>query len=143
MSGLYQQFKTSSEYETKGVIIDYGSCRITIARSGGSNKRYNKVLDNKTKPFRRLIQTQSFPLERLQDLIKETIAECVILKWETKVEDEFKVGIEGEDGTLLPFTYDNVLKTLNNLPDLFADIQLQAQQASLFKEVEQEEDLKN
>ena len=142
--GMYEQFATDISLETEGVEIDYGPMMITIARAGGSNKRYARVLEAKTKPHRRAIQTETMDMERAGVLHMETYAETIILKWETKVDGEFKVGIENPNGgTLLPVNVTNIVSTLKALPDLWLDLRTQATGAALFRETIMEDDAGN
>ena len=140
---MYGQFKTDSTLESKGIILDYGEFRITVARAGGANKKFAKLAEAKTKPFKRAIQTETMDNEKSMAIVREIYAEAVILNWETKVEKKFKPGIEGEDGKVLPFNKKNVILTLTNLPDLFADIQEQATKSALYRESIRETDAKN
>ena len=146
---MYKQFKTNDNLEIRGIILDYGDFRVTIARAGGANKRYDKILDLKAKPYKRAIQLGTISAEKDAELMREVYAEAVILKWEVVVErDEednriFKEGIEAPNGSVIPFSRENVLMTLKNLPDLMKDIQEQANKVSLFREEELEEDAKN
>jgi hypothetical protein len=140
---MYEQFKTDSSLETEGVIVDYGQFRVTIARAGGGNKRFVKVLEAKTKPFKRAIQTETMDNERGLDVLREVYAEAIILNWETKKGDKFVQGIESEEGEILPFNKENVLATFRNLPDLFLDIQDQAGKAAIFRQAVREIDSGN
>lgn len=140
---IYEQFKTSPELEQKGILIDYGTFRVRVARAGGSNKRFLKLLEAKIKPYRRALATETMDNDRGMELLREVYAEAVVISWETKVGDEFKSGIEAPDGKLLPFSKENVLLTFNNLPDLFNDIKEQADKAALFREKIREEEGKN
>lgn len=143
MSGMYKQFGTNKNLERTGVAIDYGPFRVTIARAGGSNKDFDKLIEAKTKPFRRAIQTNTIEREKVISIAREAFAQTCIKNWETKVDGEWKVGIEAPDGSLLPMTYENILKTLEALPDLFTDLQEQAASVALFQQGEREEDAKN
>lgn len=146
-------FTTDPALETKGVRIDYGSFRITLARAGGANKKYTKLLEAKTRPHRRAMQTETMQDAAAMALLREVYAEGAIMLWENREKldkktgewiGEFKVGIEPAQGTdLLPFNADNVCSTLADLPDLFADLQEQANKVSLFRVHNLEEDLKN
>ncbi len=138
MTSMYGLFKTEPFLETEGVIIDYGAFRITIARAGGMNKRFSKALETKTKPFRRALETGTLDNERGLDLLREVYAESVILNWETQQNGKFVIGIESPDGDLLPYTKENVVLTFRNLPDLFADIQDQANKIAVFRQDEKE-----
>lgn len=124
MGSPYKQFKTDSSLENKGITLDYGDYQIRIARAGGQNKAYKKMLDRKTKPMRRQLQAGVVDDERSMAILREVYAETVILGW-TNVEDE--------NGKKLPFTKENVLKVITDLEDLFTDIIDQASNANLFR----------
>ena len=131
---MYKNFKTDPDLERKGIVIDYGDFRVTTARAGGANKKFAKLLAARTKPHARAIQTDTMDPELALELLRRVYAEAIVLNWETKVNGEFKVGIEPEDGSekLLPFNSDNVELTLTNLPDIFTDLQDQASKMSLY-----------
>ena len=116
MSGLYGQFKTDEQLEKNGVEVDYGDFKITLARAGGANKKFAKLLEAKTKPFKRAIQTETIDPERALDILREVYSEAVILKWETKVDGKWKAGIESPDGELLPSKPENIYNTIKALP---------------------------
>lgn len=140
---MYGQFQTDTSLENQGIVIDYGTFRITVARAGGANKRFAKTLEAKTKPFKRAIQTDTMDNERGLEILRETYAEAVVLNWETKKDGVFVQGIESQDGGILPFNKENVVFTFQNLPDLFTDIQQQAEKSALFRKFLQEQDAKN
>lgn len=136
--GLRKLFKTDEKVEQQGVWLDYGETRIRIARAGGANKKFAKVLDKKTKPYRRALASGTMDNDRADTLLRETYAEAVILDWQTKVNGEWKPGIDPEDanlpaGDLLPVNSDNVLLALTALAELYRDIQSQAQSIALFR----------
>lgn len=145
---MYKNFQTDANLEKNGITIDYGDFRVLIARAGGANKKFAKVLDAKTKPYRRAIQTESIETDRIMEILKEAYAECIVLNWETKVVDkdgkeEWKKGIEDQDGKLLDFTKENVVTTFKNLHDLFLDIREQSEKSSLFRQVVRETEAGN
>jgi hypothetical protein len=140
---MYSQFATDQGLEKNGVILDYGHFRVTVARAGGSNKKFSRLLEKKTKPYRRQIQNESMDDIVAERIIREVYAECIIQNWETKEGDKWKKGIEGKDGKILPFCNQNIYDTLTNLPELFIDIQQQAGKAAIFKQEIQEDDAKN
>ena len=144
MSTMYELFATNQDMEKEGIYVDYGSFRVKIARAGGNNKAYARVLENKTKPFRRAIQMQTMDNDRAMDIIKEAYAETVVLNWEVKQEDgSWAQGIEGPNDDLLPFEVANVVNIFTELPDLFSDIQQQANLVSLFMEEKLGDEAKN
>lgn len=140
--GLQEQFATDASLESKGIIVDYGKDRIRIARAGGANKAFARLVEKKTKPFRRAIQVGAFDNDRSIAILREVYAEVVVLDWEvnkgTIDKPKWTKGIDpkdaGEDGKdLLPVNPENIKKVLLNLPDLFLDLQQQAQTGALYR----------
>lgn len=132
--GLYDRFKTSSEMETAGVVVDYGDFRVTMARAGGRNAVYQTELERRLRPHRKAIAAGIFPNEALRGVLRQVLAKCCVKNWETKTADGWSVGIEGPDGALLPFSEENILRTFEALPDLFEAIQADADSAAFYRE---------
>ena len=144
MQDMYDLFETDQNLEKDGVYIDYGSFRVKLARSGGANKRYGKILEAKAKPYRRAIQTKTMDNELAERMMMDAFVETCIIAWETKIdEDEWKSGILDEDKSLQPFKKENVIKVFKRLPDLFIDLSEQATTLSNYRIGELEEDAKN
>lgn len=137
---LYSQFKTDAALEKDGVILQYGNnsdgkpIQITIARAGGSNVRFMKSMDHHRKPYRRQIQNDTLDPETATVLLAKVYAESVILGWS---------GVEDENGNLMDYNVKNCEKLLIDLPDLFIDIQEQANKVALFREELLEAEAKN
>lgn len=139
---LYQTFDTSKDLEKTGIFLQYGFAegdlekpiRILIARAGGSNTKFARVLEAKTKPHRRAIQTETLDAKLAESIFMDVYADTVILGWEN---------VQGKDGTYLEFNRSNVIQVLIDLPDLYTDIREQAQKAALFRNVTLEIDAKN
>lgn len=140
---LYSTFTSDKELETKGVAIDFGDFEVVLARAGGANHNFAKVANAKIKPYRRMMEAGSIPPELDNKLTAEIYGTAVVLGWRTKVDGEFVEGIEGPDGEIIPPTRGAIIKTLTDLPDLLAEIVKTAQDLSLFKAEEREEDLGN
>jgi hypothetical protein len=130
----YTLFATDNRLEQDGILLDYGSFRLRIARAGGANRRFAQVLEAKLKPHRRQIQTETLADEVAHRLIVEAYAEAVLLGWE---------GVVDAGGQPMPFTRDNAVRLLTDLPDLFRDLQEQATKAALFRRQAEEADEKN
>lgn len=137
---LFEQFGTDTTLEKEGVYIEYGrpsdekKVRFKIARAGGANAKYLKVLEQKTKPLRHLIQKDLVGMAESDEIMAEVFAEAVVLGWENVTE---------KDGTPIPFTRDNCISLFRRLPDLFADIRTQATQSAIFRSAVLESDAKN
>lgn len=139
---LNEQFATDKKLETKGIVIDYGSDRITIARAGGANKAFGKMLERETRPLKRALIVGVVDNDRANAILRKVYAKTVILNWEVNVgtdeEENWQPGIDPTDcgkpaGDLLPVTEENVLAALTHLSDLFADLQSQASAGALFR----------
>lgn len=142
-SALYSAFATDRDVEKSGIFIQYGTVerdgkevpvQIKIARAGGGNARFDKVFEVKTKPYKRMIQTDTLPDSLNKQIMREVYAECVILGWEN---------VQDADGEFIEFNQKNVIQVMTDLPDLFTDIQVQANKAALFRKMIVEEDVKN
>jgi hypothetical protein len=135
MSSIYEMFETDGHLEQTGIWIDYGKHgKILIARAGGRNTKFAKIVDVKTRPYRRQIDQGTVDQQVADRLAAESFAEGVVLGWE---------GIKDKEGNDIPFTVGNVVKLLTDLPDLFSDLREQALQASNFRELEVEEAVGN
>ncbi len=143
--GLKAQFKTDESMETDGIILDYGKDRIRIARAGGANKKYEKLLERKTRHIRRALTIPgAVSSEKSMAILCDVFAETVVLNWETNTGTEEKPkwekGIDPEDtggkagDKLLPVTPENVKKVFIYIPDLFIDVQSQANVGRLFNQ---------
>ena len=124
---LYKSYGTNKALEQTGIDLRYSDdCVITIARAGGSNKAFLKAAER----AQRKLNTRKPNNEQAMQILREVYADAIILKWE---------GVEDKDGNEIPFTRDNVIKVLTDLPDLFFDIKTQAENAELFRDEALEE----
>ena len=145
---MYERFRTDKNLEKNGIVIDYCEFRVTIARAGSANPKFVREHEKLTKPVRRLIEQEALPRDRELSINRELYAKAVILNWEVKEtgkdgKETWKQGIEGADGSILPFTEENVMATFENLHDLFVDLQIQANTMKLFLASNREADAKN
>lgn len=147
MSSLYQQFKSDNNLEREGILLQYGfstnvkarlvaeglseadaevraATTIRIARAGGANSNFQKRMEHVVKPFRRQIQTETIDAKQAEKLVRQVYAETVVLGWEN---------VDDAEGNPMPYSVENCKKLFDDLPDLFADIQEQAQRAALFR----------
>ena len=137
---LYKQFATDKNVERDGVVLSYGknsknkNIEIRIARAGGANIRYTKLLEAAIKPYRRQLQNETMDNGVAEDITMRVYAQSVVLGWE---------GVEDENGNDMEFTVENCMKLFKDLPDLWADIQSQATRAALFRQGILEADAKN
>lgn len=130
-ASLYEKFASDQSAESvDGITLDYGEAgKIIIHRAGGSNQRYKNYAAAKLKPYQRQIQAKTMDEAVTRAVMADVYAKTVIVGWEE---------VRGRDGELLPFTPENVKQVLIDLPDLFDDIQTAANDASLFREANNE-----
>ena len=147
---MYDQLQTDSALETKGIEVNYGSFRVTLARAGGANKKYEKLLDAKSKPHRRAMKTETMDNDVAIEIMREVYADSIILHWESKnAKGEWEVGIEakpkkvGDPVKLVRFSHDNVIQAMIDLPELLAWFKEDAEKLALYLVQYQEEDIKN
>ncbi len=136
---MYDQLQTDPALETKGVEIDYGSLRVTLARAGGANKKYEKLLDVRSKPHRRAMKTETMDNEVAIGIMREVYADSIILHWEAKnAKGEWEVGIEakpkkpGDPVKVHPFTRDNAVQAMIDLPELLIWFKEDAEKLALY-----------
>lgn len=128
---LYKQYATDTNLEKSGIELQYGENAngdeiiIRVARAGGSNTAYTKRMEALVKPYRRQIQAETIDNKVLEKLVMQAFAETVVLGWEN---------VEDRNGNPMEFNVANVIQLFTDLPDLFKDVQEQAQKAVLFRE---------
>lgn len=132
---LRGSFKTDKRIETKGIEVDYGTSIFTIARAGGSNKAYKKALAKALKPLRAAIEAENIDDDRAQPALIKAFAENCVLGCKVIVEGKEVDGLEGaSEGEVIPFTVENVIKLLTELPELYRDLLDKALSRKLFLE---------
>ncbi len=111
---IFDMFDTDENVETSGVWINYGNgIRILVARAGGSNKRFETLIRNLTKPHRKSIKGETIDEDTLTDILQEAYAKAVVLKWE---------GVTDKSGAVMACTVENIKKLFQMLPALWNDL---------------------
>lgn len=132
---LYKKFKTDAQVEVDGVWVDYGDgIRIRLARAGGANQAFLRATERVHRKYRKQIQLDALTEKEAAPLLREIYADSIILGWE---------GVTAADGQSLPFSKENCLKLLEDLPEFFRDIREYANSRELFLESVLEADAKN
>lgn len=155
-NSLYAMFKTDKEVETKGILINYGDVRFRVARAGGANQKFKNTFQELSKPYRRQIDNETLDDETAERIGREVYARAVILSWETRKRDENGDLVKDDTGKVvwepvfvtdkgerLEFNVKNVMRVLEELPDLFTDIKVMAQNHANYRRSEEAEDAGN
>lgn len=132
-ANIFDMFETNSDLEKNGVRLVYGTNSkgedmfITVARAGGANVQFQQVYEAITKPYRRQIDTGAkLPKELNDKLNRELYARAVV---------KAIGGFEERDGSPVAFgTWQDTAKFFERLPNLFADVMVQASSMSLFRD---------
>lgn len=124
--GIYDEYETNTALEESGTKRTYGDFYLILARAGGANKKYSRILKRKTEPMRRAIEIGKLPDDEAIRIMIEVYAEAVVLGWGGP-------GMVNRDGTPLEFTKENVIRVFTDLPDLFAQVQKDAGEPDVFK----------
>lgn len=138
---IFKQFKTDAKKEAEGVKVEYSPNKdgsipsVTIRRAGKSNKRYSKALEAATRPYRRQIELGTMADETAEKLLKGVFVDTVVIGWEHIQPND--------DGIELPFTRENVLRVLEELPEWYDDLQKQSNSVVLFRDEAMEDEAKN
>jgi len=141
--GMYDVFETDEDLETSGIYLDYGDFKIKIASAGQGNKKYVRYAEKALKPVRKAMQAGALSNERSQAIMSDIYAKCIVLDWQTLVDGEYKSGLETREGEIIPFNYENVKQVFMDLPNLFIDIQEQANSIANFRKAELEDEAGN
>lgn len=135
MTSIFDVWGTDAIMETGGVWIDYGaSGKFLIARSGGANTKFAKVLEAKMRPYRRQMDQGKLDNEIANKVLMESFVEACLLDW---------ANLTYQDGKALKFSKPNAIKLFTDLPDLFGDLRDQSSKMATFQQEEIEDDAGN
>ena len=135
MTSIFDVWGTDAVLETAGVWIDYGAAgKFLVARSGGANTKFAKVLEAKMRPYRRQLDQGKLDNEVASKVLLETFIEACLLGWEN---------ITYQDGKAVKFSKQNAVKLFTDLPDLFGDLRDQSSKMATFQQEEIEADSGN
>lgn len=127
---IFSQFSTDAKKEAEGVKITFGPNKdgsipsVTILRAGKSNKRYAKVLEAVTRPYRRQLELGTLDNDTAEKLFKKVFADSVVLGWEH---------IQEDDGTEIAFSKEAAVALFEKLPEFYDELQKQANLVSNFR----------
>lgn len=137
---LYDTFATDTDLEKTGIFVEYGETddgkpiRFRIARAGGANTEFEKVLEKLTRPYRKAIQSGMIAKKKADEIYMLAFIQTVLLGWEN---------VQDRNGKEMEFCQGNAIKLFGDLPDLYQDLREQANTAALFREVINEASLGN
>lgn len=119
----YAQFESDKDKEAQGTWVNVGTMSFKLARAGGGNEKFMKEAAKRFKPLQAAIQNDQLPPALGQKMVVEIFADTIVLDWKN---------VAGRDGAELPFSKENVVTLLTDLPNLFIELQRESQAASNF-----------
>lgn len=123
MASIYDAFKTDPNAEQNGIDLDFGDFKVTIARSGGANKKYEKLIRQKLDRYKRAIAFDALPEETAKRVLIECYAEAVVLGW---------TGVLDENGLPIDFSVENCVKLFTELPEFFTQVREESERVGNF-----------
>lgn len=130
---LRRMFETDKKVEREGVIVEYApGVEIKIARAGGANKKFAKVMQRLARPHRRAIQTDSIDEDTLTAMFITAYASTIILSWKGITKDLITHD-DADAKEELDFSLENIEAVLHAQLNLFADIQKTADNIAIFR----------
>jgi hypothetical protein len=135
MMSVYDMMGTNADLETQGIDYNMGKGGIfVLARSGGANVRYGKVVEHKFRPHRRQIQNGTIDNDLARNLLLEAFCEAVLLGWRE---------VTGPDGKALKWSVDAAKKLMTDLPELYSELSEVAGDYTNYQGAIVEDDAKN
>jgi len=136
-------FKTDEKAEQEGVWQDFGTFKVRVARSGGGNKRFQKMMEARMKPYGRAIQLGTMEEDIALNILADVYSKTVITGWQCKRDDKWEDVVEVAPGTFEPYSPDVAKKALIALPNLLLDIQAQSSNLAMYRDTVRGEEGKN
>lgn len=128
-ANVYQRFGSSTEMETKGVVMDYecphGTFSICIKRAGARNPEWKKVYNTIMKPRADDILAGKVTEAENKILLAEVWAKTVVVGWD---------GVIDSEGKQVPYSYENCYELFCFMPDLLNDVIADSHLVSNFQE---------
>lgn len=140
--------KTSTKLELEGSFLEIGNNRVRLARAGGFNHAFNAAIQAAHKKWGRAIELDVLPDEQSRRILYEIYARHVVKSWETDVapegeEPEWRDGIEGPAGELLPTNVENVVEYFVEVPDFFVECKKHAEASQYYRQQLLDDAVKN
>lgn len=150
---LTKQYKTDSKRETEGVPITFAANEdgtvptFYIARMSGTNTKYARALEIATRPHRRQIQLGTFPAKQSEVIMRDVFIRTVLTGWQNvlvaDVTGETLPDDENGQSPKAAFNEENAGLLFDRLPELYAELQQQAQNMANFLDESLIEEAKN
>ena len=132
---IYKELETNKNKESGGIWIpicendDGSECRVKIKRLKASSKEYARLVAKKQRN-KRGIGNRNRKIDEALEIHREVFFELCLVTWENVLDINNKK---------IPFTKENVLKVLEELPEFFELLQNEASDINNFKDAVSDE----
>lgn len=132
MDGFWHTIKP--EKKVKGKVVQK-AIRFKLARAGGQNTSYQKVMEKLGRPHRNAMKTDNLDNDIAMEMLRHAFAESIILGWEGVTDKKTKKEIKHSPAA--------AKRLLDAMPDLFDNLREAATSMANFRAEEIEEDAGN
>lgn len=134
-------FETSDKLESEGIWIDYGNEQVRILRAGARNTRYKELFARLTKPHMAAIKREALPEETSEKIMYRCYAEAIVIDWRCRDDegDWHEGHMLDENGEPTPMSSERIQGMFKKYPDFFVDLKNQSENATLFRDLEIED----
>lgn len=144
---LKNQFKTDAKLEVEGFWFEVAiseqndkPIRFKLARAGGGNKRYSKVFERVSKPYRQILDSKTHSdkkEEKAEEIMLAVFSEAVLTDWDNVPKADI-TGKDSDKGTI-EYSVDGAKKLLKELPELYHILSREASVLDNYREKAQED----
>lgn len=137
---LYKQFKLDDTKQKEGVDVKFAPNddetvpTFRLSYMSVTNPRYTKMLERESQPYKRLMDLKQLTPDLDNKIMARTFCQSILLGWEN---------VQDIDSKPFPFTVENAIKLMLDLPELFSALKQEASDASKFKANDLELAVKN
>ena len=124
-------FQADDGLENEGIDLAFGHGRyITVARSGGGNRRYRVALTEAYKPHKAAMERNTMDDETATKMLREVFAKTVVLDWR---------GWKDDAGEEIPYSSDACMDLFEAAPEIFRIVQDESEKFANFAKQEVED----
>jgi len=137
---IFNQFKTSKTAEEEGILIKFAANEdgsiptFKIGRQCRSNTKWAKTFEAKTRPYKDEISDKTIETDVAEKLNIEVFCSAILLDWQN---------VRDEDDVEIAFTFDNAVKLMTDLPDLYETLNAKSMVMENFLSIKMKTDSKN
>lgn len=142
---LFKQFATDRKAEAEGVLFDPNGegTLFRLARRNRMNKRWRKMINAETKPYKAAIESPDGLDPDVDNKISvKVFCHTILLGWE-KMDEPDVFDQDEYEGEYVPYTPERGIKLMEAIPDLYDILSEQSAKAANYRDQEIEKDAKN